>query len=256
LCCSIIVRHTLRLNAYADDHYESEPTSVVKSTSILPAIASCLDSGTAPITYASPNILELSYLYQAARSEPHDLMSHSTWWSSIDSFSLTSTYRMDLEQLAKRMVCDEDSSKGTLAFLIDQGISQMAVNLLPFFQHLIIKCGDRGVLVAMHITRPSTWSHERSNIFERYIVVQGSSGSIVLQHFPAHLVRDIVNVTGAGDSFVGALLALITQRPDTFGDRRLLAKAIAASQEAAKLTLQSHLSVSPTISYHSIMKDH
>ena len=239
----------------ADNHYESEPTSVIKSTSILPAIASCLDLGTPPITYATPNILELSHLYQVARSEPSDLMSHSTWWSSIDSFSLSTAYRMDLEQLAKRMVCDKDSSKGTLAFLLDQGVAQMAVHLLPFFQHLIIKCGERGVLVAMHIARPSAWSHERSNILGRYIVAQASSGSVVLQHFPAHLVHDIINVTGAGDSFVGALLAVVTQDPGTFADYHLLAKAIAASQQAAKLTLQSHLAVSPTISYHSIMKN-
>ncbi len=229
---------------------------MAKSTSILPAIASCLDSGAPPITFASPNLLELSHLYQAARSEPHDLMSHPTWWSSIDSFSLGSAYRTDLEQLAKRRACDKDTSRGTLALLLDEGVAQMAVNLLPFFQHLIIKCGDRGVLTAMHIPTPSPWSNEHSNIFGRYIVAQASAGSVVLQHFPAYLVHDIVNVTGAGDSFVGALLAFIIHQPDTFSDRRLLSKAIAASQQAAKLTLQSCLAVSPTISYHNIIENH
>ena len=182
-------------------------------------------------------------------------MSHPTWWSSIDSFSLGSAYRTDLERLAKRRVCDKDTSKGTLAFLLDEGVAQMAVNLLPFFQHLIIKCGERGVLTAMHIARRSAWSNEHSNIFGRYIVAQAGAGSIVLQHFPAHPVHDIINVTGAGDSFVGALLAFIIHQPDTFSNPRLLAKAIAASQQAAKLTLQSHLAVSPTISYHNIIEN-
>ncbi|KAF8641219.1 hypothetical protein AX17_000853 [Amanita inopinata Kibby_2008] len=243
---------------WTDPCHASEPTSVIKSTSILPAIASCLDiqPGFAPITFASPNLLELAHMYQAARSEPHDLMSHSNWWSAIDSFALGPGYRMDLGQLANRRVCDEDHSKGTLAFLIDEGVAQMAINLLPFFQHLVIKCGEQGVLAAMHLSgmqSTSMWYRKRSNALKRYIIARGNSGNlVVLQHFPAHSLNDVANVTGAGDSFVGALLSFIVQNRRLFHDQRTLADAVIASQQAAVLTLQSHLAVSPLISYQRI----
>ncbi|KAK2461952.1 hypothetical protein APHAL10511_006415 [Amanita phalloides] len=229
-----------------------EPTSVIKSVSILPAITSCLDKmqlEIAPVTFASPNILELANLDQAARSESHNLSTHLTWRSPIDTFSL----RADIELLAKRSVCEEDSCRGTLDF---QGVARMAINLLPFFQHLIVKCGEQGVLIAMDIDKPSAWSNERSNISKRYVVAHGRHGNtIVLHHLPARFIRDPVNVTGAGDSFVGALLAFLIQQPNTFDNHRLLVKAISASQQAAILTLQSHLAVSPAISYCNITKN-
>ncbi|KIL70885.1 hypothetical protein M378DRAFT_497552 [Amanita muscaria Koide BX008] len=236
-----------------------EPTSVTKSSRILSAVASCLNDarpGFAPITFASPNLLELSHMYYTARSE-QDLMSHFYWWSSIDSYSLASAYRTDLEQLAKRRACDEDHSKGTLSFLIDEGVAQMAINLLPFFQHLVIKCGGRGILVAMHITGPSSWLDERSNIFKRSVVAHGNSdNAIILQYFPAHSSGNVTNVTGAGDSFVGALLALLALQPDAFHSHNSLQEVIDASQQAARLTVESHLAVSPIISYQNLVKLH
>jgi pseudouridine-5'-phosphate glycosidase/pseudouridine kinase len=133
----------------------------------LPAIAEALDSISpyrAPIAFASPNLLELVQMYQAARSDDLDLTAHPSWWSTIEGFSLGSGFRMNLEQLARRNVLDHDSSAGTLSFLVDEGVAQMAVNLLPFFQHVIIKCGRRGVIVAMRIPGPaaerSGWVHE------------------------------------------------------------------------------------------------
>ncbi|TFK41213.1 indigoidine synthase A-like protein [Crucibulum laeve] len=234
-----------------------EPTSVIKSTNILPAVSAAMGRvglDQAPVDFFSPNLLELSQVYQVARTDPHDIMSHQCWWTAIDSLSLGSAFRMDLEQLAKNKVSDEEQSKGSLSFLVDQGSAQMAVNLLPLFQHLVIKCGERGVLVAMRISAQdaanSNWSKERSNPRKRYIVARGKTNEIVvLQHFPPlPVVEKVVNVTGAGDSFGGALLACLAKNPKAFQDVATLERTISAAQMAAILSLQSHFAVSPLLS--------
>lgn len=83
----------------------------------------------------------------------------------------------------------------------------------------------------------------------RYVVAAGKSGSIiVIQHFPAMPVQSLVNVTGAGDSFVGGLLATLAEIPSAFRHPQTLEKAISTAQKAAVATLQSCSAVSPLLS--------
>lgn len=233
----------------------SEPTSVVKSASILPAIASNLDQlAWSPITFASPNLLELAHLYQQAQLL--DLTSHDRWWQVLDSLGLGSKFRTDLDLLSRREASSHDTSRGNLAFLVEKGVAQMAINLLPFFRHLVIKCGDLGVVVVMRFTgddaAESSWSTESTNHHKRYVVSHSpTSGDIVvLQHFPAmQLPSDaLVNTTGAGDSLVGALLAALVQSPKAFHSTISLQRTIDIAQHAALLSLQSPLAVSPLLS--------
>ncbi|KAG1833737.1 indigoidine synthase A-like protein [Suillus variegatus] len=232
-----------------------EPTSVVKSASILPAIASNLDQlAWSPITFASPNLLELAHLYQQAQLL--DLTSHDRWWQVLDSLGLGSKFRTDLDLLSRREASSHDTSRGNLAFLVEKGVAQMAINLLPFFRHLVIKCGDLGVVVVMRFTgddaAESSWSTESTNHHKRYVVSHSpTSGDIVvLQHFPAmQLPSDaLVNTTGAGDSLVGALLAALVQSPKAFHSTISLQRTIDIAQHAALLSLQSPLAVSPLLS--------
>ncbi|KAJ2928855.1 hypothetical protein H1R20_g8160, partial [Candolleomyces eurysporus] len=202
-----------------------EPTSVYKSSRILPAVKAAIDQGStqAPITHFTPNILELLEVYQQAQSEDYDLMASGWWWSCIDNLSLGSNFRMELEQLARRSVDDADTSKGTLAFLIDQGIAQIAVNLLPFFQHIWIKCGPNGAIAVMHIpgnvAASTGFASQKSNIAKRCVVAHGRNKDIVvLRHFPAFKVESPTNVTGAGDSFVGTLIAGISNEGNQIYD--------------------------------------
>ncbi|KAF9015113.1 indigoidine synthase A-like protein [Cyathus striatus] len=233
-----------------------EPTSIIKSTSVLPAIAMLIDAGGAKhtsITHFAPNLLELAHVYQAVRSDNYDLMSHRTWWGVIDNLQLGSAFRMDLEQLAKVNAYNEGSSNGTLGFLIEEGIAQMAVNLLPFFRNIFVKCGDRGVLVVMHIPAEeavlSGWFGERSNPRKRYVIAKGKSNElVVVQHFPSLPVDKIANVTGAGDSFAGALLANFAHDSKTLYGPKSLESVIASAQMAAILSLGSHHAVSPLLS--------
>ena len=193
-------------------------------------------------------------MYQTARGEDHGLTAHDHWWRTVDDFSLGSEFRNGLEQLARRDVSEYDPSKGTLSFIVDEGVAQMAVNLLPFFQHLVIKCGERGVIVAMRIhgqnVETSGWRYEQNNAFRRCVVATNTSSTevVVLQHFPALRADKIVNVTGAGDALVGYLLACLIRNPTVLHHPNTLSDVINAAQQAAVLTLQSNQAVSPLLS--------
>lgn len=231
-----------------------EPTSVVKSTRIFPAVAANIGhSLQSVISYASPNLLELRHMYEEARNT-FDLMSHDRWWRVVDSFALESRFRTELDLLAKKAVSEEIVDLGSLAFLVDQGIVQMAINLLPFFQHLVVKCGELGVVVVMRLRNAdaNAWLTERNDPQGRRVVAhsQASALTVVVQHFPPlPTPRSMsVNTTGAGDSLVGALLAMLIQNPNAFLDPGTLKNAIDVAQEAAVMTLQSSHAVSPFLS--------
>lgn len=225
---------------------------MVKSTRILKAFETI--PPTAPISsidFISPNLIELGELFATASEGPTDLMSHPNYWTALDSLSLGSKYRMDLEHLSRANV-SSDSTKGSLSFLLDQGIAQMAVTLLPFFQHIIVKCGEKGVLVVMRIfadNSASKWHQEQSNLKARYIVSHSDSGeTVVVSHFPALSIDNLINVTGAGDSFVGTLLTCLAQQSDAFDSPGSLRQVIDLSQRAAVLALGSHEAVSGRLS--------
>lgn len=188
--------------------------------------------------FASPNVLELTEMHMAARSEPLELTTHPTWWDAIDNMALGTPFRMNLEQLARQAACDHSPAKGTLAYLLEKGVAQMAVQLLPFFQHLIVKCGDLGIFTVFRIpadvAKESAWVNERTDIKLRQVVAQGKDGEIiVLKHFPALLLpeADAVNVTGAGDSVVGSILASAVGNPIAFQDPATLDRVVERAQK-------------------------
>ena len=199
-------------------------------------------------------------MYQEACSSALELTSHRYWWQIIDDMTLGAEFRAELEQLARRNAfTNGDSTKGpsgTLAFLVDNGIAQMAINLLPFFQHLVIKCGERGLITAFRVSgeavTTSAWSRETTNLAARQIVARNAVGTslVVLKHFPPVQVPEekIVNVTGAGDSLVGSMLATLSQDPDAFMNPESLDRLMEQAQLAAVYTLQSPHAVSPRLS--------
>ncbi|KAI9512927.1 indigoidine synthase A-like protein [Russula earlei] len=234
----------------------NEPTSLAKSVSILPAISSALGSNFrgSPVKFASPNLLELAELYRSASMDPWQLTSHEYWWRIIDDFSIGTEFRASLDQLARQDALGAASGNGnkTLSFLVERGVAQMAVNLLPFFQHLVIKCGALGVLLAMRFPAdtPTAWAGERSDVRRRQIVAHGKGETVVIKHYPAHGIdpRSVISVTGAGDSLVGAILAALAQDLSAFGNPESLDDVIKLGQSAAIETLRSPFAVSLSLS--------
>ncbi|TDL28610.1 hypothetical protein BD410DRAFT_738109 [Rickenella mellea] len=241
-------------------HTLYEPTSVTKSANILPALLSLLKQTgpyRSPVTYASPNVNELAQMYRMSGSEQFNLFgdTDSIWWSAINDLGLGSDWRADIEKLAKLSASPHSPDNGTLSFLAEEGVVQMAVNLLPFFQHLIIKCGRKGVVVVMRIPRQdvarSGWVNEESNPLERSVVWRGSGpgGMVVLKHFPPHsLDKDsLVSDTGAGDSLVGVVCAHLVQNQLAFQRPADLHEIMTAGQQAALLSLQCPTAISPLL---------
>ena len=202
-------------------------------------------------------------MYQEACSSSLELTAHRYWWQVVDDMALGGDFRTELEHLARRSAFTETNggsapaASGTLAFLVENGIAQMAINLLPFFQHLVIKCGERGLVAAFRVSgedavRGSAWALEASNVAARQLVARNAAGTsvVVLKHFPPIQVPEekIVNVTGAGDSLVGSMLATLSQDPDAFLSPESLDRMVAQAQLAAVYTLQSEHAVSPRLS--------
>ncbi|KAF7310868.1 Indigoidine synthase A-like protein [Mycena chlorophos] len=224
-----------------------EPTSIPKSTRIIPAIAHCLErSAETPISFFTPNIAELKH----ATLDDNSITSTDAWWSAIDRMSLSETFRADLDRLSRRPVRDDGDASKTLDFLVTDGIAQMAIQLTPFFRHMFIKCGENGVFAVLKLagTDASGWQGVRSDPERRYVVARGDLPTevLVLQHFPSFPTA-VLNTTGAGDSLVGSLLAGLVSSPSPLANHTLLAQLVERSQRAASLSLQSQFSVSPDL---------
>ncbi|KAL1934843.1 hypothetical protein VTP01DRAFT_7025 [Rhizomucor pusillus] len=100
---------------------------------------------------------------------------------------------------------------------------------------------------------------ELSNAIPHVITKMGEEGCLyvgrseqvpVVKYFePKHILpQDVTSVTGAGDSFVGVLLANLTAMAPAFPeDPSVWKKVIDRAQQAAILTLKSTMAVSPSI---------
>lgn len=194
-------------------------------------------------------------MYRESMSGTLGLFDHEVWWKVVDAFGLGEAWRQDLSQVGRQPVCELTSAKGTLSFIIDDGVAQMAVNLLPLFQNLVIKCGELGVIVVMRISGDeairSGWANERSNPMKRCAVAKGklSNEIVVLKHFAPIPVskEDVISVTGAGDSLAGVLCAGLVKDPSAFLDPGRLDKLMHHAQKGAVLSLRSEKAISPQI---------
>lgn len=217
-----------------------EPTSVAKAAAFIPAIA----NRDVVIDFTSPNILELRRMYQVAK----DVL------DPIDNLASNQQLSDDLSQLAQLPITENDYSKGTLAFLLKDGISQMALGLLSFFRHLIIKCGGRGVLLVSRMQDSKEWQSMPSL---RQVVTLGRDGRcLVVRHFPPLPVEKHCNDTGAGDTFVGAILAGLVVNPEVLNEPASSKVLLDRAQKAAILTLASPFSVSRELAELNKSKGH
>lgn len=126
---------------------------------------------------------------------------------------------------------------------------------------LLIPWTISGVLVAMHISPiPAdydAWLLASSTLPHptRPVVLptstSGSGSLLVLKWYHALKLDDkaLLNVTGAGDSLVGSLLASVVHQSDSpFHNPARLDEAIGRAQRAAVMSLQSSFAVAPELS--------
>ena len=186
------------------------------------------------IDLMTPNAMELAAMHKLARDE--GLLEGQQWWKVIDELGIPSS------GIRSRLV--DVSSKE----VVDQGLPQQAIQLLPFVPCIATKLGAEGVLLTMMLQEgdPRLQSKEAAP----YIISRSNAttetgvAGVYMQLFPpvAGLPeRDIVSVNGVGDTFLGALIASMQQTD------KGIEELIDVAQEAAVLSLQSAESVSPRL---------
>ncbi|KAF2102325.1 IdgA domain protein [Rhizodiscina lignyota] len=185
------------------------------------------------IDLATPNSLELASMYHAARQ--NELMDNANWWSYINELSIPSTGARD--KFIQLMPVE----------LVDQGLPQMAIQMLPFISCIITKLGSNGVLLTQVLNQDDARLREGGS--SKYIVSRGEKevGGVYMRYYPAiERVKDedIVSVNGVGDTFLGAIIAGMAEKGK--GDARI-EYLIDFAQKAAVLTLKSKESASPEL---------
>ena len=164
------------------------------------------------------------------------LFEREDWWRIIDAMGMSSAGSRD------KLVSMTNSS------LVDQGVPQQSIQLLPFIPTILTKIGSRGVLMTQLLAKDDVRLTARNStpyILSHSTDENGLVGGVYMRFFPpAEVVaeKDIVSVNGVGDTFLGIILAgLAKERPKEWPE------LIDAAQRGSVMTLKSKESVSPEL---------
>ncbi|KAH9837439.1 Indigoidine synthase A like protein [Teratosphaeria destructans] len=217
-------------------HTTFEPVSTTKATRIFHLTPPLHTFPSPTIHLSTPNTHELTAMYTAARETAH--LDRPDWWAVIDALGIPSSGAR--AQLALATTPD----------LVDQGIPQQTLQLLPFLPTLCTKLGAQGVLLTQilpaHDPRLTSAEHAPyilSRCRNGTEATLGVGGVYMRLFPPAEEVQgcDVVSVNGVGDTFAGALVAGLARGA---GEVRV-EELVDVAQRAAVLTLRSRESVSP-----------
>ncbi|KAL8736640.1 MAG: hypothetical protein Q9166_000006 [cf. Caloplaca sp. 2 TL-2023] len=215
-----------------------EPVSVAKSQRLFaPAPNDGFELSILPnhaISLATPNRLELASMHTAAQQA--GLFERDDWWQVIDAIGLPSSGSRD------KLVFTTDNT------LVDEGIPQQSIRLLPFIPTILTKLGDKGVLMTEMLKpgddRLTSPAHSKY-VLSRTDPSHATIGGLYLRLLPrAETVppTDVVSVNGVGDTFLGIVVAgLAKRKPQTLID------LIRTAQQGSVMTLKSKEAVSAEI---------
>jgi pseudouridine-5'-phosphate glycosidase/pseudouridine kinase len=214
-----------------------EPVSTAKAVRIFPPSPS--KSGTSINVYPkplvdiiTPNHHELTALHDFAAQASH--FEHPAWFSVIDALGIPpSGLRVPL-------------AITTTSDIVDQGVPQQAIKLLPFFPTILTKLGPQGVLMVKLLSANAPELHddaERQYVLARNMTGDEKVGGLYVRLFPPERIlapEEIVSVNGIGDTFCGALAVGLAGAIK-------VQNVIEFAQRAASLSLKSKESVSPEL---------
>ncbi|QDS71695.1 hypothetical protein FKW77_008318 [Venturia effusa] len=220
-----------------------EPVSTAKSKGLFTSTRDAVTSEVYKIPVwpdhivdiATPNTYELASMHAAARS--NELMERGDWWSVIDCMGIPSSGARSR------------FARSTSEQLVDEGIPQQSVQLLPFIPCIVTKLGSKGALLTMLLHKDDSRllsEHARPYVVSRTHGEDPESevGGVYMRLFPpAEIVAatDIISVNGVGDTFLGALVASLVKT------ERGVEELVDLAQKAALLTLKSQEAVSPDV---------
>jgi len=206
-----------------------EPVSTAKALRIFPTSS---DVTWPLVDIITPNELELQALHD--RAYTLGLFDKPAWFATIDALGIPpSGLRVPL-------------SVTTTPALVDAGIPQQAIKLLPFFTTILTKIGPKGVLLTQLLKADDpvlTSGDEAQYVLSRCNNGDVNVGGLYVRLFPTEKILgpdEVVSVNGIGDTFVGALATGLAK-----GMR--VQDCVNFAQEAASLSLRSSESVSPQL---------
>lgn len=188
------------------------------------------------VSLACPNRLELAAMHTAARETL--LFDSPGWWNIINAMNLSPTGSRE------RLIA------ATSAALVDEGIPQQSIQLLPFIPCLITKLGPVGALLTQLL--PTGDSRLTDPDYAPFILSRASPstetpfGGVYMRLFPPTSILtpdDIVSVNGAGDTLLGVIVAGLAKSDSATRIEDILPVA----QEASRRTLASAGGVSPKL---------
>lgn len=218
-----------------------EPTSVPKARRLaeLPLRVYPLHD----ISVASPNRLELASMFEAfSDAGKFDV---DEWFPVIDDLNIGQDFRSSMEDLAR--------ATADLADIVSSGTVQQAVHLLPYISTLLVKNGSKGVTLFQLIEDAPVYKFNLQRHPSKFTKIWTGrhERGILVHHVPAQEIGpdNVVNVSGAGDTFFGVILSETVNNPDLFYDPTVkdMSKVLERAQRAARLTIQSDQPVSPAI---------
>ncbi|KAL8683505.1 MAG: hypothetical protein Q9186_000545 [Xanthomendoza sp. 1 TL-2023] len=232
------LQHWIMNGKKAGTRVAFEPVSVSKSQRLFASIPnSTFDLRTLPdhlVSLATPNSLELSSMHAAAREA--GLFKRDDWWQLIDSLRLSSSGSR------------ENLVSVTSNTMVDEGIPQRSIQLLPFIPTILTKLGNKGVLLTQ-LLKPGD-DRLTSPAHSKYVLSRADPSDITLGGIymrllpPAETVPEagVVSVNGVGDTFLGIIIAGLTKEKP-----KALIDLIHIAQQGSVMTLKSKEGVSPAI---------
>ncbi|KAG2731881.1 hypothetical protein G9P44_005468 [Scheffersomyces stipitis] len=192
-----------------------EPTSLPKSSRIAKLINRPFPNNF--IKLITPTVSELEAIHASFyNNDKYD--DYDEWFPVLDSLGVDSFFRDKLNLLASKRF-------PVLKDLMDRGTLQQSFQLVPFFQNILIKIGSKGAIMVSlsenvndYKSIPTTSKYKPAFILasEGRVTSDNKRMGVVIEYFPIPMENenlDIINVTGAGDSMLGTLVAQLSNSP-------------------------------------------
>lgn len=220
-----------------------EPVSTAKAARLFhPSNTALSNTSVVPnhlISLATPNNFELAAMHSAAQNR--GLFESESWWQCINTLSLPSSGSRDRFAAL------------TTPVLVDAGIPQQTIQLLPFIPNIITKLGADGCLLTSVLRKGDTRLSDPDSapfILSRNTDdIDSPIGGVYMRLFPpAEVVKqsEIASVNGVGDTLLGVIMAGMINA-EKAGQQSRLEDIVPLAQKAAVLTLKSTEAVAPEI---------
>lgn len=232
---SSIISHIRTAARSIDACIAFEPVSAQKSSRLSKLIKADDVMPDQFLDLATPNAFELQTMYHSARDAL--LFESESWWSIINALNLP---RGGSRELFIQL---------TASRLVNQGVPQQCLQLLPYIPCIVTKLGAQGCLVSQLL--PPADPRLRDPKYAPYILSRASEddkkvGGVYMRLFPpAELVKEeeIVSVNGVGDTLLGVLVAAIVKD----GTETRVEDVLMLAQQAAVESLKTSRAVSEEV---------